>query len=249
MNDLFLDKRALSEMPFGEGAPDREDLADRVREMLDANGVRIADDINRLGCTGAVALHSVEDAQMLRMGLAGGGVGLPCFVPSDRFCLVHNTIGGLETGQKQYHEENVDRISRELTAQEQGRVILVNAARKAGRKDANAAADILMGLDGGAVVEEETLRSGAVPAGGEAWECSEHRKTVWSCRYCVAQALVEGQLTPPFLLHETYAAENKYIFSSGDNVIDVLDDSDDSGAASGDLYVRVATFRRKLARD
>lgn len=103
-----------------------------VRATLRACGVEKAGDINTLGCTGAAkAKLTIEAIANLRLDLAGSGFGLPCFVPPSRYCLAHNTIGGLQDGQKAHHEEMVESISRELTPEEKGHMVLTEAARHA----------------------------------------------------------------------------------------------------------------------
>jgi hypothetical protein len=141
-----IDRRPIESMNFGyEAGKDMHELArqteqevvtKRVREFLLACGLVVADDINRFGCTGAAACLTgaphevVAQIQRLRIDMAGGGVGLPCFVPPTLFCLGHNTIGGLEDGQQAYHTEMVSMISRELTPAEATKVAAMNVARK-----------------------------------------------------------------------------------------------------------------------
>lgn len=102
-----------------------------VRATLRSCGVEKAGDINMVGCTGAVKSGlTVDAASALILDLAGSGFGLPCFVPQTRYCLVHKTIGGLQDGQKQHHTDMVEKISRELTPEERGKVKLVEASRR-----------------------------------------------------------------------------------------------------------------------
>jgi hypothetical protein len=102
-----------------------------VRAVLRVCGISKAGDINTLGCTGAVKHGLSRDAaSALILDLAGSGVGLPCFVPPSRYCLVHKTIGGLQEGQKPYFTEVVNDISRELNATERGTVKLMEASRR-----------------------------------------------------------------------------------------------------------------------
>lgn len=102
-----------------------------VRGVLHACGVEKAGDINTVGCTGVIKSGlTIEAASALILNLAGSGFGLPCFVPTSRYCNVHKTIGGLQDGQKQHHEEKVEAVSRPLTPAEQGKVKLTEAARR-----------------------------------------------------------------------------------------------------------------------
>ncbi len=93
-----------------------------------------AQDIIDEGCTGLGARGmSVEEITKFRLGLAGSGVGLPCYVGPDRFCLAHNVIGGLQEGQEQRHAGAVNAISRELTVPERAHIAVMETARRANR--------------------------------------------------------------------------------------------------------------------
>lgn len=125
-----------------------------VRMILKECGVAKAGDINTLGCTGAVKHMPIEAARALLLDFSGSGFGLPCFVPRSRYCLVHNTIGGLQDGQKQHHEEMVEKISRELTDEEHGKVKLIEASRRIRGRDLNGRlADTIDALSGEAPPE------------------------------------------------------------------------------------------------
>jgi hypothetical protein len=108
-----------------------------TRRALAACNAVTAQDVKELGCTG-LAVHgvTVEDAQATRLGLAGSGVGLTCYVGPDRFCLIHNVIGGLQEHQEQRHAHAVMQISRELTAEERAHVAVMETARRAPKHDA-----------------------------------------------------------------------------------------------------------------
>jgi hypothetical protein len=125
------DNRSIDEMPFGSGAADQQTVAKAVRETLRRCGVAVAHEIEELGCTGASA-KGLTPTQIseLRMGLAGGGVGLPCFVPPTRYCLAHSTIGGLQVGQATRYSEEISKISRDLSPRERGHVEMVEASRR-----------------------------------------------------------------------------------------------------------------------
>ncbi len=143
------DRRLIADMQFGfEAGKDLDEeerktaqqtVTENVRVTLAAFGCVVAEDINRLGCTGVAKMcpaDPVKAVQELRIDLAGGGVGLPCFVPPTLFCLGHNTIGGLEDKQKQYHAEHVPTISRALTPEEEAKVAATDRVRRMKRTDA-----------------------------------------------------------------------------------------------------------------
>ncbi len=213
-----IDMRNLDKMTFGLNEPTevrREAVAMQVRAILRACKVKVGGDIGTLGCTGTFKhlsvrgygnMNGVQAGMFLREGLAGSGVGLACFVPPTRFCLVHNTIGGLQPGQEQHHAEVAVVISRRLTNAEHAKVRLTEQARrKYARGDANDAAALLSGFDqeavsqalGGEIVEEPTPVD--FPEGAPTsfrWMCEEHRTFTEGCRYCLAAKIVhEGPLT------------------------------------------------------
>jgi len=265
-----------------------------VRSFLAACGCVYACDIETLGCTGlakaeeAMAkanippartiyapneLPIVETGTRLRLGLAGGGVGLPCFVPGDRFCLVHNTVGGLQDRQVALHLEFIPMVSRELTPQERIQTGLTQKARRlrGGERTAEAM-DVLAGQNQEALdeivedladeklVEEayaEAAASGEtpvpfVPLGGPTrWKCTEHTETNWACRHCVAQAVVEGPLEPILSCRcDLIDSANTLTFAcSAEELSQKLRYDDDKNVQAMRIYVRVASFTRKLARD
>lgn len=225
---------------------------------------KTSDDIEALGCTGCAANGlSIEDAQFIRLGLAGSGVGLPCFVPSDRYCLVHGVSGGLQDGQSQQHAAFVESISRPLTAGEAGHDKLVLAARKSERE--HGAHSVLHGhtmpkgwqeIEGGAETESfeqavEGLRAeGGIDVAPRTrdlfmWACDEHAETDWTCRHCVAQAVVEGELMP---VCSVTNGEKGIPFRVSDVEAEIAS-LDSGGAVKIEVYVRAATFTRKLSRD
>ena len=261
------DTRPIDEMPFGSGSPDPKLTAALVREMLHKCGVTVAHEIEELGCTGASAKGlAMTEIVELRMGLAGGGVGLTCFVPPTRYCLAHSTIGGLQVGQASRFPEEVVKVSRELSPRERGHVEVVEASRRVRggdmserlmkTADALSGRDLPLGVeleDGEEELEEEesthsstkmSLRETGVPFDPLVWACPEHRVPVWACRYCIAQMIVEGPLEPKFVVREA-----GQLAVAVDDVSATLDELTTKGVAGADLYARVATFSRKLARD
>lgn len=205
-----------------------EELATFTRAALARCGAVIAQDVIELGCTG-IAKHgaNVDQIRRLRAGLAGSGLGLPCYVGLDRYCLAHETIGGLQDGQRQRHPEQVAAISRELAPNERAHVAVVEAARRQGGK--GAAGDALTGrrtnedflqevgrelappdaevdLSPGAPAPASVPAAPTAPApvarvSGEAtFVCPDHDIAQWHCRYCVAAEIVRGTFEPVFLL-------------------------------------------------
>jgi hypothetical protein len=261
------DRRSIDEMHFGaeeKDAATRADVCTRVRDILRTCGVKVADDIAELGCTGFAAPGNdstmpldaiLRIGRFLRLGLAGGGVGLPCFVPPTRYCLIHETIGGLESGQEAHHVEMVESISRELTAVEQTVTRVIEAARNSGKNKtgdqiAHAVevfADPTHVLNDSEpfVVTEEVPQAMQT---AQNWKCPEHTVMKWNCRYCAAQAVVEGPLEPTYTV-ESNAADLEIEHVAALAVPAYLADCEKMEAKMVLVFVHIATFTRKLARD
>lgn len=254
------DTRPIAEMPFGDGAADREATAAWVRQTLARCGVTIAHEIESLGCTGAAVKGlTIDEIQKLRLGLGGGGVGLPCFVPPTRFCLAHNTIGGLQEQQKQLYPETAEALSRPLAPSERGHVEMVEASRRVRGSslddrlmktaDALRGRDLPPGVEAFDGVEENqpdktvSLALSAAPP----FTCSEHRQTNWRCRYCLAQAVVEGALEPVFAVASAPPNDAPFLLSSIE-LESLIEKLDKGGADNVDIYVLVAHMERKLTR-
>lgn len=254
-----------------------EDLAKYTRDTFAACGATVVRDIEALGCTGLVH-HGVtiEGAKRARAGLAGSGAGLPCYVAADRYCLVHEVIGGLQDGQLQRFPEAVEATSRPLAPSEIAHRELVETARRS-RGGSRDAADALSGRklpDNFLTEVTEAIGStvepspelpppapSAVPTPAVAplsaedmFRCPEHATTFWDCRYCVAAEIVKGDYKP-VLLFESRAEGARGIFGTPKEIeakdvegeIASCDASNDIGAAV--LFVKVAQWSRKLARD
>lgn len=270
------DTRSIDEMPFGSGAEDQQGAAKTVRDMLRKCGVSIAHEIEELGCTGASAKGlMITEIYALRMGLAGGGVGLTCFVPPTRYCLAHSTIGGLQVGQASRFTEEIEKISRDLSPRERGQIELTEAARRVRggdmserlmkTADALGGRDLPLGVelesdaeddDDGEELSDIVARNREISHG---WTCPEHRTPLWQCRYCVAQTIVEGPLEPTFVVQSlTVRAPGEPLNPGGNGVFtrpsagelaSALEKFDGEGVNDVIVYVRAATFSRKLARD
>jgi hypothetical protein len=142
---VAMDHRSLNSMVFALDAPaeSREATAIAIRQALWAVGIREAQDIINLGCTGLVlaimkeddkgSILTCEHAKWIRENMGGSLCGLPCYVPSHLFCHVHNTIGGLQEScnkdgpQRNPYPEALKFISRELTTEEGGKLQGVKA--------------------------------------------------------------------------------------------------------------------------
>lgn len=266
----FPDNRPLAELPLATLLPEerREALAAIARKILVDCGVIIAEDVAKLGCTGVVACPNVSKgidwgnaracAKEVRDALGGSGVIFPCFVGPDRYCLVHETIGGLQDGQLPRHQEVLEHVSRDLLPNEKRHIATVESAR---RKNLREARDTLMAGDKPSldVVEEsDEAESPAAPAAtavvatfAAAWTCPEHGETVWGCRFCLAAEIVKGEYQPPLLFRSVDGDSNPHTTRAAPDEVDGRIASLDQNHAivDAELFVRVAKWRRKLARD
>lgn len=237
--DWPLDERPLAEMAFAIDAPETE-RATRdatLRKVFADCGVKVANDIALLGCTGLYGSMieklgmqegtALEQGMFVRKNMAGSGVGLPCYVPPDRYCLVHDTIGGLQVQkrQKAQHEVWVDRITRPLSDAERGHIALVEHARHVDGPTKQSrsvqAAGMLTGrhLPKEIAVEDPSSDDLLIPPqpdptpedhavarerqriqGTPSWTCDEHTAVNWACRFCVAAEIVGGPLDLSFHL-------------------------------------------------
>lgn len=251
------DSRPLEELVFAGHLPEgeREHVATEVRRLLSQCGVSIANDIVLLGCTGLASCGLAEEEMtFVRENMAGSGIGLPCYVDLKHFCRVHNTIGGLQEGQAVQHADFVDAVSRELTDEEKGHVELVESARRSKGRLAGAK-DILEGRvpTRGPETEDEPDgdEEGFVPL--KPFECPEHGLIAWHCRFCIAQAIVEGALVPTLLIGVTDDGNS----IPADNVSSIVPEAvnekiqkyEEDGATTVALFARVAVWRRKLTRE
>lgn len=262
-NPVPPDTRPIADMPFEGG--------DATRALLTRCGITEAREIEALGCTGATKHGlNLDEIRNLRLGLAGGGVGLPCFVDSNRYCLAHNTIGGLQHEQLQRHPEFVEQISRPLTRKEAGHVAFTEAVRHSTDASAGVGDRIASGAGmlngygempkGTEMVEEEPssrdelheqmmggTRPPVLPL-GHPFTCPEHTSLVWTCRFCVAHAVANGELEPVFAVHRPEGEEpgDATLGILGNELVDTIEKLDAAGANEIEIYVLVKTMKRRL---
>lgn len=243
---------------------EREAVERHVRQLLRDVGIRTAGEIVQAGCTGLFKLFSsIEAVREIRDNMGGSRIGLPCYVGVDRYCLIHQTIGGLQEGQEARHHDVVPAVSRDLTEAERGRVkVAENARRRRGPDRMSQAHEILQSYeesrrngapDGGTSVVS-VIPTTALPVSPETFshrdmadyfKCTEHSELTWSCRFCVAQAVVEGDLEPQCLVQGDGANSRL----PGGAVDKELARLTASGIDAATVYVKAVAFKRKLARD
>jgi len=198
--------RFLDDIPFA--SPE----AEQVRRILCTIGCTTDDDIVRLGCVGLVAEFErnpssvMEDsrsnltiAAFIRENMQGSGCGLPCYVPPTRFCLVHNTIGGLQQGQAARHATWVPNVSRELNSDERKHVAGVQAeidrSALSEAQEHFGAEQVVEPVETKTVVQPPSVCSIALDS---KFCCPEHSRAepVWNCRFCLAARILNGPLEP-----------------------------------------------------
>jgi hypothetical protein len=249
-NPVPLDERPIGEMPFEGG--------DETKALLVRCGIIFAYQIEALGCTGATKFGlSLDEIRALRLGLAGGGVGLPCFVDSAHYCLAHNTIGGLQHEQLARYSAFAETISRPLTKGEAGHVAFTEAVRHSAKASdgvgdrISAAGGMLSGYGemprGTEMIEEEEgddpLPQAAPRSTLALFTCPEHTMLVWTCRFCVASAVANGELEPVFTVYKpTHGAE----IVVGSELANTIEKLDAAGASEIEIYVLAKTMKRRL---
>lgn len=263
---------ALADRTPAERQRTRELLTTLFRDL----GCQIAQDVADLGCTGlsTKAKMSVGAIAEIRNDMAGSGVGITCFVPGHLFCLAHNTIGALQPGQAQRYPEALPSITRPLTPQEEVSVRLIEKTQRiksSGKSRLVDSVDMLSGRgispadledEDGVVVASPQPTRDTVPDHDDLysndnpytpWMCDEHDDLTVGCRYCLAEAIVTGPLEPFLLLMPALEGNqanpedaNRIAPDEFEEKLAQLDAAHCDAAA---LFVKVATWRRRLARD
>ncbi len=251
------DERTLDEIQFALDTPEAVRMAAllETRAVFREAGAETAQDIVDLGCTGlAVRLHRtpgwLRRIQDARANMGGSLCGLPCYVPPDRFCLVHNTIGGLQQHgntdgrQETRHPEGLALCSRELTDEEKKHAGLIKyGIEEMGRKAAGAAGLEVVGEP--ATPEEAPTRLSTLGISSlvaNSFTCPEHTTPEWRCRFCLAQAIVAGPFEPSCIVR---TFDNGHVDCQGAELSEVLENDYESV----ELFVRAAVWKRKLIRE
>lgn len=267
MASIERDERPLAEINFAMDASSelRGTLAKETRAVFEDAGARIGQDIIDLGCTGlSVKLRGSagwgQRIATARRYMSGSICGLPCYVPPDRFCLVHNGPGALQLRgnmdgpQAARHPEGVALCSRELTDAER-------AAREGVQAKIMADATDEATRMGAEIVSEPSARpptevelavlssEGAIPASWR-FKCPEHTAFETKCRFCLAQAVVEGPFDP--LVQLRYCVTENGSWSIVDSLastagVELL--LPVTTAVDVQLYVLAARWVRKLTRE
>jgi hypothetical protein len=257
------DTRPLAEIRFAQDLPADLQVGSerRVRKILQEAGVAIAQDIIDLGCTGLLLRIGDTDgglgvAQYIRGQMSGSICGLPCYVPRDRYCLVHDTIGGLQLAgnldgpQAMHHPEALPFMSRELTDEERMKVGGIKAKLDA---DAKQAAMELYGAQD--VLEEEseeaTSPAPSCPIPQPPFKCPDHKEPDWECRKCLAQAIVDSRIdmrkaVRVYVADVDMTGRRNSIQASLDEALEELNSGDGMPV---ELWVRVASWSKKVTRD
>jgi hypothetical protein len=240
--------KPISEIPFGIESKEPEAVQTSVRGILRFVGATYGRDITALGCTGLmVALKNqgmssyFEQAKFVRSHMDGSGLGLPCYVPGNLYCLVHNTIGGLLVGQESQHPEGIALCSRELTEAEQiGLSVTAKALAQETPKGAMAAL-----REGVAISPSQPPKSeesiGALDAD---FRCPEHTDPVWQCRYCLASAIIHGPFEPELLVESVKAAASDF-----NTIVQLPQSLEDENVKQVLLYARVAKWSRRMVKE
>jgi hypothetical protein len=251
------DERPLDEIQFAIDAPEDERslVAEETQRVFRLAGVKVAQDIIDLGCTGLTLATSLSDAQRIMPYMSGSICGLPCYVPPDRFCLVHNTIGALQIrgnvdgAQQVRHPEGVLLCSRELTEEECMKFGLiqrkiVEIAKKSGNLTLDEETETLDAPDT-RLPAPLNKRLQDLANSNSAFKCPEHSSLNPKCRFCLAQAVTEGPLQPSVEFICIYKRGEKHTLPLS-KFESSLDDSD---VIIARLVVTAASWTRKLARD
>jgi hypothetical protein len=276
------DERPLSEIAFSRDvyAPLSEKI---VRAAFAGCGVTVGQGIIDLGCTGLLlqlrrSAHAVAEgtlahfghaksvndadliieAQRIRASMAGSICGLPCYVPNHLFCLVHNTVGGLQvTGNKDGpqsnpHPEGLALCSRELTPEEGGKLqgvqafTQVEAAKEAVAHLGAECSDGADSLEADIDADFRGVAANACPVSFPPFVCREHNDFTIGCRYCLAQSIVESPLAPSMHLFAE-PARGTQLLQRELSTLPALLSSTDTDVV--ELYVRAVRWTRRLVKE
>jgi len=259
------DTRPLGEIRFAADLPASagESIEAKIRDLLHQAGVGVGQDIIDMGCTGLVEslprldALALDSARFIRRHMAGSVCGLPCYVPRDRYCLVHDTIGGLQLAgnfdgpQAQRHPGALPFMSRELTEEERWKVSGIEAKLSAEVKAAALAEYGATDLDDEAVqasmaYPHEMAVAPSCPIPQPPFKCPEHTEPDWGCRKCIAQAIVEGASLTDL---EVRGYNDAGLWASCASVARGLQQLEADEHRRIDLWVRVASWSKKVARD
>lgn len=255
MRPLNEDK-PISEIPFARESKTPDVDQQLVRDYLGIAGANIGSDIGDFGCTGLIlnlknkgVVDYLTWAKFVRSHMDGSGLGLPCYVPPSQFCLVHNTIGGLQKDQEGRHLEGLQLCTRELTSEERAHVEGISAAvEQAGLEEMKKR----FGAEKAETESETSTISIPSPVSGmeyiwvfnDSFQCPEHKQPVWKCRYCLASAIIHGPFEPDVRVRTEVPGE---FF---DHPIDKLTEMLElKSAEEVSIYVRVAHWARRLIKD
>jgi hypothetical protein len=245
----WTDSRPVADIAFGIESPEAARAADVawLRAVLAKMGVETGEDLRRLGCTTLSPHCSIEELQRVRLLMGGSGVGLTCFVPPSRYCLVHNTVGGLQDNQKVLGAEYVDAISRELEPHELEGIARVEHVRNMAEATDRTRLDVLKGKVPAVNGADPLPAVFSSPSPAVAlWKCDIHPQTEWACRYCVAQAVVEFELLPSLLLFD---GDELLEPVTGAEVAARVGELDKQGGDRVAIFVKAARYTRRLARE
>lgn len=266
------DTRPLGEIQFAADLPysslEHASIEAKIRDYLHQVGVGVGQDIIEMGCTGLAqalnnlyasesaegshcsleqcAQQAIATASFILQNMAGSICGLPCYVPRDRYCLVHDTIGGLQLEgnldgpQMRRHPEALPLMSRELTEDERKHVGGIKA------KIAEEARRVALAEYGVEDIEDEGNPAPSCPVPPPPFECPEHKeKPDWTCRKCLAQSLVDsGSVTT-----EVRSLSASIGWDTEAGVTTGLNRLERGDVTRVELWVRVASWSKKVTRD
>lgn len=253
-----IDNRPIESIPFAShiaSASARNNVRGVIACILRDASVKTAQDLIELGCTGLtirlpVRAQAIQDATLVRENMAGAGFGLPCYVPPNRFCVVHNVIGGLQPNQVQRHAEGVEVCSRPLTPEEKAHAsgMLAFVANE-GAKEAKEhfGAERVDSTEAPAEPAPTSGETGMTRVLKDGFRCPEHTITFWACRYCLAALILNGPLEPETFAEVSHGKDqdNTYL----DDLAQLPELLETTPGQSVRVFVCVKRWTRKLVED